>query len=401
MRMYILLSIILLFAATSCVEKESASFDSFPENSDPVKIGTKITERFLEQPHSQYGSPLRISEPRTQITYPDVCTWLGGLWFAKETGNKELTEKLKARFEPLFSSESFLQPKPNHVDNNVFGALPLELYLQTGEERYKTLGMHYADSQWKLPEEWVSKVEERTSKETYGNFTEADKFFPEQKKWADKGYSWQTRFWLDDMYMITAVQSQAFRVTKDPIYINQAAREMVLYLDSIQQPSALFFHAPEAPFCWSRGNGWMAAGMADLLRILPENNPDREAIMDGYLKMMKRLKETQKENGMWLQIVDDPTMWEETSGTAMFTYAMIVGVKKGWLDKTIYTPVARKGWIALTKFVNEDGDVENVCEGTNVGDNSEHYRNRKKLTGDLHGLAPTLWCAYALIAKDL
>lgn len=57
----------------------------FPAEADPVTVGNKIADRFLEQWHSQYGSPLRVDEPRTQITYPDVCTWLGGLWFAQAT----------------------------------------------------------------------------------------------------------------------------------------------------------------------------------------------------------------------------------------------------------------------------------------------------------------------------
>lgn len=78
---------------------------------------------------------------------------------AKETGDKELTDRLIARFEPLFTTESHLQPKPNHVDNNVFGALPLELYLQTGEERYRTLGMKYAG----FPVDIARRVELRIS----------------------------------------------------------------------------------------------------------------------------------------------------------------------------------------------------------------------------------------------
>ncbi|MGG6548777.1 UNVERIFIED_CONTAM: glycoside hydrolase family 88 protein, partial [Prevotella sp. 15_C9] len=86
-------------------------------------------------------------------------------------------------------------------------------------------------------------------------------------------------------------------VTNDRKYIDRAAREMVLYLDSIQQPSGLFYHAPTAPFCWGRGNGWMAAGMSELLRMLPQDNPDRAEIMKGYLKMMEKLKDTQDENG--------------------------------------------------------------------------------------------------------
>lgn len=391
---------IIIFAVLSmaaCSKPENGYFENFPKEADPVEVGTKLTRRFLNQGHSQYGSPLRINEPRTQVTYPDVCTWLGGLWFAKESRSEELTQGLIDRFEPLFTTEAYLQPKPNHVDNNVFGAVPLEICLQTGEERYKTLGMYYADTQWELPANWNLNGQEARKSSMYGDFTDADLYLPEQKEWADRGYSWQTRFWMDDMYMITTVQAQAYRVTHDRKYIDRAAREMVLYLDSIQQPSGLFFHAPTAPFCWSRGNGWMAAGMADLLRTLPEDNQDRPAIMKGYLKMMQTLKETQAPSGMWRQVVDDPTMWEETSGTAMFTYAMIIGVKRGWLDGGIYGPAARKAWIALCGYINEDGDVEAVCEGTMLGDNSEHYRNRKALTGDLHGIAPALWCAYELL----
>lgn len=386
-------------ALVSCTSNEKDYFDNLPKEADPIAIGNKITNRFLAQGHSQYGSPLRVHEPRTQITYPDVCTWLGGLWFAKETGNKELTERLKDRFEPLFSTEAYLQPIPNHVDNNVFGAIPLELYLQTGEERYKVLGMKYADSQWELPKEWELKEGEVRESKIYGDFIDAHICQPEQKKWADEGYSWQTRFWLDDMYMITTIQAQAYRVTNNSKYIDRAAREMVLYLDSIQQPSGLFYHAPTSPFCWSRGNGWMAVGMSELLRMLPQENPHWAEIMKGYRKMMERLKDTQDENGMWKQIVDDCTMWEESSGSAMFTYAIITGVKKGWLPAEEYGPIARKAWIALSHIVTDNGDVQAVCEGTILGDNSEHYRSRKALTGDLHGQAPMLWCAYALLTK--
>lgn len=54
--------------------------------------------------------------------------------------------------------------------------------------------------------------------------------------------------------------------------------------------------------------------------------------------MMEKLKDTQDENGMWKQVVDDISMWEETSGSAMFAYAMITGVKKGWLPAEEYGP---------------------------------------------------------------
>jgi unsaturated rhamnogalacturonyl hydrolase len=373
-------------------------FRYLPSGSDPKVVGAKLTERFLSQGHSQYGSPLRVNEPRTQITYPDVCTWLGGLRFAKAEGNEKLTQRLIDRFQPLFGRESYLLPKPNHVDNNVFGALPLELFMQTKDAKYKKLGMAYADTQWQLPSGWTLKNQSQCKSQLYGDFVDVNVYRKEQKDWADKGYSWQTRFWLDDMYMITTVQTQAYLATGDKKYLDRAAREMVLYLDSIQQPSGLFYHAPDAHFYWSRGNGWMAVGMSDMLKYLPESSTYYQPILNGYKRMMSSLKRHQGKNGLWHQLIDDPSFWDETSGSAMFTYAMIQGIKNGWLPASEYGPVARQAWISLTKLIDAKGDVKGVCEGTNIGTDKEHYRNRKAITGDLHGQAPMLWCASALLS---
>jgi rhamnogalacturonyl hydrolase YesR len=386
-----------LLCITACSSAYPANdcLQGFSGQSDPRMVGNKLAGRFLAQSHSQYGSPLRAMEPRTQITYPDVCVWLGSLWFAHKTGNKTLTRQLKARFEPVFTSEAYLLPKPNHVDNNVFGALALELYLETDKPKYRTLGLHYADTQWLWP---VANTQQEGGLSGQPQSPDAR---AKQKKWSDKGYSWQTRFWLDDMFMITTLQAQAYRVTRDTAYINRAAREMVLYLDSIQQPSGLFYHSPSAPFCWARGNGWMAVGMAELLRVLPSDNPCREHIMNGYLKMMAKLRASQSPDGMWRQLVDNASMWEESSGTGMFTYAMIVGVKKGWLDRDEYGQAARRGWLALTARIDKNGDVKDVCEGTDIGTSTDYYAKRKRLTGDLHGQAPVLWCCYALLSGNL
>ena len=83
------------------------------------------------------------------------------------------------------------------------------------------------------------------------------------------GLSGETRFWIDDMYMITMLQVEAYRATGERKYINHAALEMKAYLDKLQQPNGLFYHRADAPFFWGRGNGWVAAGMAELLRSLP------------------------------------------------------------------------------------------------------------------------------------
>jgi rhamnogalacturonyl hydrolase YesR len=203
--------------------------------------------------------------------------------------------------------------------------------------------------------------------------------------------------WIDDMYMITLVQTQAYRATGDPKYIERAAKEMVLYLDSLQRPNGLFYHAPDVPFYWSRGNGWVAAGMSELLSSLPNTNPNWARIMEGYKKMMASLLKYQDEKGTWKQLIDEPTAWAETSGTGMFAFAMITGVKKGWLDSNTYGAAARKAWLGLITYIDDNADMHEVCEGTNKKNDRQYYFDRKRNIGDLHGQAPVLWCASALL----
>ena len=279
---------------------------------------------------------------------------------------------MQARFEHLFTTEKALLPIKNHVDLNMFGSLPLELYWVTKDERYKEVGLPYADTQWEVPEDAK----------------------PEEKAWAEKGYSWQTRLWIDDMYMITIVQTHAYKVTNDSKYIDRAAKEMVMYLDELQRPNGLFYHAPDVPFYWGRGNGWMAAGMTELLRYLPKNHKDRPRIMEGYLTMMKSLKEY-----LWNQLLDDPECWTETSGSAMFTFAFITGVKNGWLDAKEYAPAARKAWMALVNYLTEKNQVREICVGTNKKNDKQYYYDRPRRTGDFHAQGPYLWCVVALMEK--
>lgn len=56
---------------------------------------------------------------------------------------------------------------------------------------------------------------------------------------------------------------------------------------------------------------------------------------------------------MWRQLLDQPDCWIETSGSAMFTYAMIEGIKNDWLDAEEYAPIARKAWMGMVTYVNE------------------------------------------------
>jgi rhamnogalacturonyl hydrolase YesR len=76
---------------------------------------------------------------------------------------------------------------------------------------------------------------------------------------------------------------------------------------------------------------------------------------------------------------------------------MITGVKNGWLDAPTYGPAARRAWIAVTGYIDQNADVTSVCEGTGKKDDIEYYLERQRRTGDFHGQAPLLWAASALL----
>lgn len=366
-----------IIAAIGCVSSKKAGNDAyltnFPKGSTPQEIGKRVADRFIATPHTNFN---RTTPPKV-ITYPETCTWYGALEFAKLSGDKNLLTQLAQRFEPLFDEKANMVPVPDHVDYAVFGTVPLELYMQTKDQRYLNMGKRIADKQWAAPE--------------------GPRVKPESWLYYNKGMTWQTRMWIDDMFMITAVQTQAYRATGEQKYINRAAKEMVVYLDSLQQPNGLFYHAPDVPFFWGRGDGWMAAGMTELLRSLPNDNPDRPRIMKGYKTMMASLLKYQADDGMWRQLINDPQAWKETSSTGMFTFAFITGVKEGWLDKATYGPAARKAWLSLITYIDDNNDIHEVCEGTNKKNDRQYYLDRKRNVGDLHGQAPVLWCAAALL----
>jgi unsaturated rhamnogalacturonyl hydrolase len=341
--------------------KQIKEFGRWPKGSSPEDIGRKVADHFVVTPHTNFGREL----PPKQITYPEAVAWYGALTFAKASGDKDLRSRLVTRFDPLFGGEARLIPVPEHVDNTIFGIVPLEIYIQTNDHNYLDLGKSFADKQWEDP-------------------------LPD-------GVTKQTRLWIDDMYMITMVQLQTYRATHAMKYLDRAALEMAAYLDKLQQPSGLFYHAPDVPFYWARGDGWVAAGMAEILRDLPANHPKRARILEGYTRMMAALLKYQDKQGMWHQLIDDSDAWQETSSTAMFTFAMITGVKNGWLNHKTYGPAARKAWLGLVTFLEPNGDLRNVCQGTAKQNDKQYYLDRKRLTGDLHGQAPVLWCATALL----
>ena len=312
--------------------------------------------------------------------------WANCLEFARLSGDKNLEARLIEQFEPFFSEKKDLQNRMDHLDYAIFGAIPLEIYLLNGDERCLELGLKYADAQWAEPLPSADKFQGNPPLDTLRAFHKA-------------GYSSHTRIWIDDMYMINFLQTRAYLATGDYKYIERSARQMTLYLDRIQNPDGLFYHTVGCNMVWGRGDGWMAAGMPLILKHLRKDDPNYEKIRKGYLKMMQALLRCQREDGLWGQLVDDPESWDETSGSAMFAYGILEGVKMGLLDRKTYKPAARKAWKALCAELDEHGNLRGVCVGTGARNNKEHYYSRPRIDGDPHGQAPMMWICNSLLEK--
>jgi rhamnogalacturonyl hydrolase YesR len=108
---------------------------------------------------------------------------------------------------------------------------------------------------------------------------------------------------------------------------------------------------------WSRGNGWVLAGIARILQHLPRNHDSYDRFVDRFRTMAAAVAPLQHEDGLWRSSLLDPDEYPapETSGTAFFTYALAWGVNEGLLSSRKYRPVVEAGWEGLVKAVNEEG----------------------------------------------
>jgi len=323
---------------------------------DPGVVGESLVQNLLGRDYMFYGDEA--------LHYAEAATAVGALRFADATGDETMRDELIDRYEPLMDDDNALVSRRAHVDMSVLGIVPLQIAIQTGSRRHLAQGLSFADRQWASP--------------------------------LENGLTPETRWWIDDLYMVGMLQIQAYRATGDVKYADRAARQLAAYLPRLQHQGGLFWHSPDVPIFWGRGNGWVAVAMAEVLESLPADHDLRPDILARYRKMMNALLPYQDDNGMWRQVIDEPEFWPETSGTAMFAYAMAVGLEAGLLDKAVFGEPVLAAWTGLSGYIDDNGNVGEVCIGTGKQNDLQYYMDRPRVSGDLHGQAPMLWLAVAL-----
>jgi unsaturated rhamnogalacturonyl hydrolase len=110
---------------------------------------------------------------------------------------------------------------------------------------------------------------------------------------------------------------------------------------------------------WSRGNGWVVAGLVRILKELPKKDSRRDFYLQQYKTIMSRVVDLQQPDGLWRASLLDPESYPggESSGSGFYTYALAWGVNNRILERQQYLPALRKAWLALNTLVHPDGKV--------------------------------------------
>jgi rhamnogalacturonyl hydrolase YesR len=182
--------------------------------------------------------------------------------------------------------------------------------------------------------------------------------------------------WCDALFMAPAGWIEMTRQTGDKRYAAFALGEFWATTDFLYDPKERLFYRDSRFFdrrdgqgrklFWARGNGWVFAGLARIIPLLPKGSPDRMRMEALFREMAVRLVALQKPDGYWAPSLLAPeNAPPESSGTGFFTYGLAWGVTAGLLDRATYAPAARRGWAALERAIQPDdrlGWVQQVSD---------------------------------------
>lgn len=173
--------------------------------------------------------------------------------------------------------------------------------------------------------------------------------------------------WSDALFMAPATWFALSQATGDPRYAEYAANEFAATTAFLYDTTAHLYYRDSRFFdkrgpqgekvFWSRGNGWVFAGLARCIPLLPAGSPTRTRLETLFKEMAAALVPLQKPDGYWSpSLLSDPaTTRPESSGSSFFTYGLAWGLKAGLLDAPTYEPALRRGWGALVRAVHPDG----------------------------------------------
>ena len=179
-------------------------------------------------------------------------------------------------------------------------------------------------------------------------------------------------WWCDALFMGPPTWARLYQATGNRAYLDYMDREFWITSKLLYRPQEKLY-SRDATYLnarskngqlifWSRGNGWVMAGIARTLDAMPKDYPSRPKYVEQFKQMASRIATLQSADGLWRTDLLDPEAYPapEISGSAFYVYALAWGVNRGILDRATYLPVVEKGWKGMLSHVYQDGRLGSI-----------------------------------------
>ena len=228
-----------------------------------------------------------------------------------------------------------LASRPYHADDHVVGQTYAELYLQQRDPRLIAPLQQQFDFILAHPKD--------------------DNLDFDAAKNPDRLDRWS---WCDSLFMAPPAWVRLWKATDKPAYLDFAVTKWWVTSDFLYDKEEHLYFRDSSYFdkrekngrkvFWSRGNGWVMAGLVRVLQFLPADHPAHPRLVTQYREMADKIVTLQHADGFWRASLLDPESYpmQETSGTGFYCYAFAWGVNNGLLDRARFEPAVRRAWAA-------------------------------------------------------
>lgn len=190
------------------------------------------------------------------------------------------------------------------------------------------------------------------------------------------------QLWDDTLFMAVLFLAQCGRNAGRADWMAEAHYQFLVHIRFLADTrTGLFFHGwtfegrhNYARALWARGNAWLTIAIPELFVIATPEDPALRRFLETALRsQVDALGAFQAANGMFHTLLDDPTSPVEASATAGIGYGVLMGVRQGALPEETLE-IARRALEAVLARIGPDGILQDVSDGTAMGDDLEHYR---------------------------
>lgn len=174
--------------------------------------------------------------------------------------------------------------------------------------------------------------------------------------------------WCDALFMAPPVYVDLYNITGNKAYLDYMHENFMKTYNHLYDEEAQLFYRDDSylskteangeKIFWGRGNGWVLAGLANILKLLPADSELKPYYSELFVKLASRLNELQNPDGFWRASLLDPESYPspETSATTLITYGLAYGINNNLLDKS-YLPTIKRAWEALHSAIDENGKL--------------------------------------------